>query len=448
MMKYSLSNIIMVTLAMAILTACSKPQAPAPVVIYSNDDYSHHYAIAYGDLSPSEPEAPKENPEPTKNKLKPYVLNSIVVIAPEPTLIEPEHPLVLLPEAAGKTDDSRVKVALLLPLSGSSNAMGQQLLQAAHLAIFDSDKTYISLLPIDTYGTEDGAIKAVQKAIDQQVKLIIGPLYSHTSHAIAPLTQQHNIPVISFSTDHTLARNPAMYNFGFLPSEQITRVLTFAYQQGITNFSALLPNNTYGIEVARSLKDFIAREQLFLSGLEYYQGANAKLSESIQRLTILPEGIDEEEIYPADSEGMLVPDSNHMLMALVNRLRRPGVDSKRFRLLGSGRWDEAIITKEPKLIGSWFAAPPPEQRILFETHFKATYDHPPIRIASLAYDAVALANALQGDYSHATLTLEDGYTGVNGVFRINDKGLTERGLAVIEITKEGLTVIDPAPKGF
>ncbi len=68
----------------------------------------------------------------------------------------------------------------------------------------------------------------------------------------------------------------------------------------------------------------------------------------------------------------------------------------------------------------------------------ATYGRPPQRLATLAYDAVALAGQLArlkpgGDFSAEAIANPNGWYGVDGIFRFLPDGRTERGLAVIEI---------------
>ncbi|MDH3597303.1 MAG: penicillin-binding protein activator, partial [Rhodospirillales bacterium] len=81
----------------------------------------------------------------------------------------------------------------------------------------------------------------------------------------------------------------------------------------------------------------------------------------------------------------------------------------------------------------------------------------PIRIASLAYDATALAAVLTRnatetgrapDFSRAALTQASGFAGMDGIFRFLPNGEIQRGLAVLEMTKDGLVVLDPAPQSF
>ena len=42
----------------------------------------------------------------------------------------------------------------------------------------------------------------------------------------------------------------------------------------------------------------------------------------------------------------------------------------------------------------------------------------------------------------------NGFAGVNGIFRFNADGTSERGLAVLEIEPDGFHVVSPAPRTF
>ena len=51
-------------------------------------------------------------------------------------------------------------------------------------------------------------------------------------------------------------------------------------------------------------------------------------------------------------------------------------------------------------------------------------------------------------FTPGALTDPNGFTGVNGIFRFNADGTSERGLAVLEVTPDGFHVVSPAPKTF
>jgi len=116
-------------------------------------------------------------------------------------------------------------------------------------------------------------------------------------------------------------------------------------------------------------------------------------------------------------------------------------------------WDDPSIAGEPALVGGWFAASPPELRREFESRFQATYGHVPPRLASLAFDAAALASVLakaggNPPFSHDAILNPSGFTGVDGLFRFTPQGLVQRGLAVLEVQPQGNLVVSPAPRDF
>ena len=123
------------------------------------------------------------------------------------------------------------------------------------------------------------------------------------------------------------------------------------------------------------------------------------------------------------------------------------------QLLGTGLWDDDSLSREAALEGGWYAAPAPNADANFVARYRATFGGAPANIASLAYDAMALVALLSpGDAYHrftrAALMDPNGFTGVSGVFRFRSDGTSERGLAVLEVRRDGPQVIDPAPKTF
>src|SRR3990170_354043 len=99
------------------------------------------------------------------------------------TLTEPlqqfEEPLSALPPPP-------VKVGLLLPLSGSRADVGQALLNAAQLALFDLGGERFTLVVRDTQGTPEGAAAAAEAVLAEDAALILGPLFATSAEAVKP----------------------------------------------------------------------------------------------------------------------------------------------------------------------------------------------------------------------------------------------------------------------
>lgn len=386
-----------------------------------------------------------------------------------------EQPDIRVPPPA--TTDT-VRIAILLPLSGSNANIGQALLNAAQLALFDFADSRFELLPHDTRGTPDGAAQAAQLAISDGASIILGPLLSSSVNAIAPAARAANVPILAFSNDRSIAGN-GVYTLGFLPSEQVARVVRYANSKGVTRFAALAPDNAYGARVVTALQQTAERYGATVTRARYYDPTAQDFTDvirefadyDVRRQDLLDqrkqlEAQDDEiskralkrlenlqTIGDLPFEALLVADGGKRLLSVAALLPFYDIDPGTIRMLGTGQWDEPGIGAEPALIGGWYAAPPPSARADFDQQYLDVYGERPPRLVTMAYDATALVSVLarqQGgaDFSAAALTNPNGFWGRDGVFRLTADGTAERGLAVLQVGREQNKVISKAPESF
>lgn len=351
-------------------------------------------------------------------------------------------PVVQGPQAAPAPIEApaAVKAALLVPLSGSSAAIGQPMVEAAQIALFDMASDHFELMPRDTKGTPQGAADAARKAIADGARIILGPLYSGDVAAVRPVAQQAGVPVVSFTTDWTQAAS-GVWVMGFIPADQVVRVADFARAQGVTRFGALAPRGVYGDAVVNALQAAAQRQGAQVVQVERYEPAVADFTAPVQAAAA------------ANPQAVLMAEGGQRIRTLAATAAVNGLNPQQVKFLGTGLWDDPAVAQEPALTGAWFAAPDPSLRSDFESKFQAVYGKKPTRLATLAYDATALAAVLarQGGerpYDPAILTNPTGYAGIDGLFRLRPDGIAERRLAVLEITPQGARVVDPAPANF
>ncbi len=408
------------------------------------------------------------------------VIAEIQALAPS----EPLAPLAMIAPPAPtalELPPGPVSVALLLPLSGPSAELGEALFEAAQLALFDVGNEDFVLLPRDTGGTPEGAAAAASQALADGARLVLGPLFSGSVAAVARMTEFSGVNVVAFSSDRSVAR-PGVYLMGFLPAQQVNRVVEYAITRDLKWFTALAPSNAYGKSMVAALSESargaggVLVEPLFFpaeaeTAADVEDTVRFMANYDIRRATLLAqrqqlmaqddeisraallrlEGID--TIGATGFDAVLLPEGGSRLLSIAPLFPYFDIDSPAVRLLGTYQWEAVVDEHEPALFGGWFAAPPPEARAGFEQRFEANFGYRPPRLASLAYDAVALAGALaklpngQG-FSTETLTNGSGFRGVDGIFRLTPDGANERGLAVLEVTPEGVKTIDEAPKSF
>ncbi|MBI1211500.1 MAG: ABC transporter substrate-binding protein [Alphaproteobacteria bacterium] len=359
-----------------------------------------------------------------------------------PVAVTPTQPGEAPPGTQGNS--GQVKVALLLPFSHpdrNARYVAQSLLNAAQMAMFDMGSRTMMLLPRDTNGTPEGAAAAANDAINSGAELILGPLLAADVRGVSPVARAKNVPVIAFSTDRTVAGD-GVFLLSFLPETEVTRVVDYAIAQGRQRFAALVPATPYGQRAEEAFSAAVTSAGRQIVAVQTYQPNPQALEPAIN--AIAKTGFD----------AIFLPEGGAMLRSMGPILLVKTPNASQVKLLGTGLWDDPAVTKEASLIGGWYSMPPQDQRQAFATRYQQLYNARPPRIASLAYDAVALAATLSRGSAGHRFTREaisdpNGFSGIDGIFRFLPNGFTERGLAVMEIAPNGqLVVASPAAATF
>jgi len=405
----------------------------------------------------------------------------------EPPQLDVEPQRAEPPEIELETPDAgpnRQRVALLLPLSGDNAQLGDAMLQAAQLALFDIADERFELLVRDTEGTADGAKAAAREAVDAGANLILGPVFSASVRAVTPVARGARVPVLAFSNNRRVAQR-GVYVLGHMPGAQIERVVGYASSRGMERFAALVPDNGYGEIVAKSMREATRRTGTEFAAEGRFAPGATDVSEPVKRLSAfeerkaeLEERIAELESQDGDGaaetleslkkmdalgeapfDAVLVPVGGRTLKAVAPTLSYYDVDPAEVQYLGTSAWDDPSLGTEPALVGGWFAAPAREGWERFAATYAETYGEGPPRLASLAYDATAVAAVLareapEGEaaspsvFDAEKLTQRSGFAGVDGLFRLTRDGVVERRYAVMEMRRNELKVLDPAPDSF
>jgi branched-chain amino acid transport system substrate-binding protein len=359
------------------------------------------------------------------------------------TSTPPPRPQAPAPQVGSTTTASgKIRIALLLPLSGRAAPTGQAMQQAAEMSLFDSGAKDLALAAYDAGESPTAAIEAYRKARADGAALVLGPLFGSSATALAPLVQQGGTNVIAFSNDEQAAQ-PGVWVMGIAAPPQVRRVVDHAVSAGIRRFAALAPRSTFGEQMTRTLESHVAVRGGQVVAVELYDDNDVGAAATRRAADVKGEG----------KLAVLVPVAPPRLASVLQTLSSAGIDSSSVQLIGTGVWDIPGIGADTALRGAWYAAPDPAKRADFERRYTATYGRPPLRLATLAYDAVALAGKLArlkagGDFSSEAITNANGWAGVDGAFRFLPDGRTERALAVIEVQGERNVVVSPAPSSF
>lgn len=405
-----------------------------------------------------------------------------------------------------KVDDEYLRIAVLLPLSGNVASVANDLKNAATMALFNLNSDKIILQFYDSQGTSSGAKEATLNANEDNADIIIGPLFAEEVNASKRVA---NSPIISFTTDQSvLSRN--VFSIGFLIEQQIKRIVEYSISNGYKRFAIIVPDNQTGNFISDNFEKYTSafggevvisrayknkKEDLMTSVKEisnfeerekeykqYMSDAQARL-DYLNSLKLLPDNkdylsaYDETQYSSTDDEIAFLEqtletfakkttisdpefdaifvygdDINDVIM-IGSSLMYFDVHPDRIKFIGTSQLENPKIYSERAFRSAWYPSVSTKYSGSFNQAYKKFYNKTPNKIASLAYDAVSLVGTIakNGTVEASDILNPNGWTGINGIFRFNRYGSSERNMDVKEIVGGSITktkVISPAEINF
>jgi ABC-type branched-subunit amino acid transport system substrate-binding protein len=360
------------------------------------------------------------------------VLASVILLAACSTVPRSKAPVAVEPS------DGMHRVALLLPVTGPDADVGQSIANATALALADTKVTNIRMV---TYDTGLGVAAATQRAIADGNKLILGPLRGDNVIEVAQIARPAGVPIISFSNDVGVA-GPNVFLLGHLPNQAIERVVLYAKSKGMNRFAGVVASNVYGQRAQSNLTTAVRAAGGILVGIQETNGTAASAEAAARRLSQM-----------GAIDAVLVADSGRAAITTVPALRRGGLRTA--KVLGTDLWNiEGTLAGSPPIYGAWFASVSDTLYTQYATKYRARFGKAPLRLSSLGYDSVLLVARVARDWQPGTrfpvtqLTDPQGFIGVDGAFRFNPNGLTDRMLEVQEVQAGKFVTVSPAPSQF
>lgn len=335
------------------------------------------------------------------------------------------------------------RAGLLLPLTGAQGPLGQTLLNAAVMGLFDEAPSGVEFLPRDTGGTPSGAAAAARAAIGEGARVLVGPLTSAEAAAVAPVAQAAQVPLLAFTNDGQRA-GPGVWVLGMTPAQQVRRVIAAASRDGAQRFVLAAPNNEFGRALAAAMRSAVADLGVGPAAISLHPVSADMGSAAAAARAAAPQ-----------ADALLLGEGGDRATRFALAWAEGRQEQGAPRLLGTALWlNDPSMRVEGPLAGAWFPGPDPAARTRFEQRFRDAFDETPPRIAASAYDAGALAaRALRARVPLDSLTATRSFIGADGPVRLLPGGQTARGLAIYALSPGGEAVpiepaTEPAGAGF
>ena len=340
-----------------------------------------------------------------------------------------------------------VPVALLIPKSYQKTlSLADSLEKAAQMAVGDLQNVAIDLRVYDTAGSSAVAAQVAQIAVDEGAQIILGPLYQGSANSVGLAVADEGVNVLSFSNNTSIAGGN-LFVLGQSFYDSAKRLVDFAQSQGKRRAVIVNPSTTEG-EVAKLALEKAANEtELNIVHTQSFEFSRKAVANTVPLIRAAVE-IEEADLV------ILTSTTAGALGLLVQMLPEAGVKTDTVQYAGLARWDVPAQTLQlPGVQEAWFPVPDRDLFANFSERYEEFYGTKPHQLASLAYDGIAAVGALVASGKNTALTREAltqsaGFEGVNGIFRFQQNGTNQRGLAIAQVVNKEVVIIDPAPKTF
>ncbi len=145
----------------------------------------------------------------------------------------------------------KIKIGLLVPMTGSNKELGNSIIKAVRLAVKDIDNDLIEIFPKDTATKANQTLKSAFELSEIGVKVVIGPIF-HES--LDYLDEMKDLTFLSL-TNKTLDLPKNVISAGINSTSQFNTIKRFLENNQIQKTIFLTPIQDYEFEVKRGMKN-------------------------------------------------------------------------------------------------------------------------------------------------------------------------------------------------
>ena len=337
--------------------------------------------------------------------------------------------------------EEKIKIGLIIPLSGEYKEIGQSIVNATRLAINKIDNPQIEILPRDTKSNPETTLKVSKELYNVGARVIIGPVFNKNLIYLDELKE-----IIFLSLTNKVRNNPKnVISAGINAISQINTIIKFQKQYNIERSIFLIPNSDFKNEIEEAIsKTKIKLKDKFIydtdptlltaqiEKLTRYSQRKQNLKDEIKRLKKSNEINKENKIAELEKkdtlgginfDSVIIADFDESLKSVATSLLYTDISSKRIHYISLNQWFDNSLLKENSLQPIYFPSINKENYDEFIKEYFSIYQKYPNQISFLSYDLVGLIYFLiyQNDFKvdDKIFYKKNKFKGKVGIFEID-----------------------------
>jgi len=302
----------------------------------------------------------------------------------------------------------KIKIGLLIPLSGQHKPTGELILKSVRLAINKIDNPNIEILPRDTMADPKITYEKAKQLGESGVKIIIGPIFNQN---LIYLDELKNIIFLSL-TNKTIKNPKNIISAGINAQSQLRAIINFQKLNKLKETIFLLPKSDYEDEIRKA----IPQSNIKIKKLYIYNNDPTKLTKYIEKITKYPERkLDlkkeieklknsniankdkkiaklekKDTIGKINFDSVIIADFDESLKSITTSLLYTDVSPKKIYFITLNQWFDNSLLKEKSTQPLYFPSIDKKNYEDFSKEYYSTYEEYPNQLSILSYDLVGL----------------------------------------------------------
>jgi hypothetical protein len=347
-------------------------------------------------------------------------------------------------------ENTKLKIGLLIPVSGENFELGQSIIKAVRMAMRDIDNNKLEIIIKDTKSDPATTLKSAKELKLQGINLTIGPVFFES---LKYLDEIQDMIFLSF-TNQTIDLPKNVISSGVNSTSQLNTIKKFLEDNEIDNTIFLIPKLSYEEELKKSIK----KSKIKISKTFFYEKEPTKLTNQIEKITnykIRKQNL-EDELYRLENSNefnkekkieqlkmkytlgdvkfnsVIIADFEESLKSVTTSLLYTDVSPKNIYFITLNQWFDKSLINEKDIQPIYYPSINRDNFEKYKLRYQLDFEEEPNHLSLLSYDLVGLVYylSLKNNFDLSDVNKifkrKNSFKGKIGIFDIKNNEINHR----------------------
>ena len=336
----------------------------------------------------------------------------------------------------------KIKIGLLVPLTGKNSEIGRSIINSTRLAINKINNPLIEIIPKDTGSNPNITLRSAKELSELGIRLIIGPVFNENLEYLDELKEINFLSL----TNKSAHNSTNIINAGINATSQLKAIKKFLELNKTKKTILLTPDVSYKNEIKKA----VSNSKIKLSKSYIYSKDPTKLTSQIEKITnyaIRKQNLEDEIIRLENSDennkerlinrlkkkdtlgtvkfdSLIIADFDESLKSVTTSLLYTDISPKEKYFITLNQWFDKSLLEEASAQPLYFPSINKSNYEDFSTEYFAKFNKYPNELSFLSFDLVGLVYYLiiqnNSIIDKEIFTKKNLFKGKVGIFEIKD----------------------------